>query len=265
MFQRTLVSEKKRIAQLELNLSVVECLSTLSPQCRQEELEDIVYFVLDLYQFHGIHIPLSEIDVDQIAVELRTVLEECAVKKFASIEDAHLFLILDKNVQEIPWESIPCLRSRSISRIPSLSFLLDRIELAKVQRQLKEIPTCGTAPGKALVDPRCAYFILNPSGDLEKSQARFEPWLKGMSDSCIGWKGVVGRKPSELEFIDALKKKDLVMYFLPSFQIHVFEVAYVLFSTDTLATVGQSNIYAPIKSSIFLAVPQRCCGAVRLV
>ncbi|GJJ15000.1 hypothetical protein Clacol_009271 [Clathrus columnatus] len=212
VFQRVLVSEKKRIARLKFNPTLVECFLTLPSQCRQEELEDIIYFILDLYQFHGIHIPLSEIDIDELAVQFRSILEECTVRKFAPVEDAHLFLVLDKNVQGIPWESIPFLRGRSVSRIPSLSFLLDRVEFAKVQRQLKNIPVSEKMTGKAVVNPKNVYFILNPSGDLERSQARFEPWLKEMSDRSIGWKGTIGRNPSELEFTDALKQKDLVIY-----------------------------------------------------
>lgn len=214
VFQRTLVTEKKRIGQFKLDRSLVECFATLSPQCRQEELEDIIYFVLDLYQFHGISVPVSEIDIDELAVQLRTVLEEYAARKFARIEDEHLFLILDKNVQGIPWESMPYLRGRSISRIPSLSFLIDRIEFAQIQDQLRntDTPDRTFTNGRAAVNPKNTFFILNPSGDLEKSQARFEPWLQEMSDPSIGWKGIVKRKPSELEFTDALQKKDLVIY-----------------------------------------------------
>lgn len=228
MFQRALVTEKKRVTQLRLDLSLVECFATLSPQCRQEELEDIIYFVLDLYQFYGISVPVSEIDIDEVAVQLRTVLEEYAARKFAPIDDEHIFLILDKNVQGIPWESMPHLRGRSISRIPSLSFLLDRIEFAKIQRQPRDTPDRTFTYGRAAVNPKNTYFILNPSGDLEKSQARFEPWLQEMTDPSVGWKGIVKRKPSELEFVDALQKKDLVMYDLPA-KTHYELFFYVFF------------------------------------
>ena len=55
-------------------------------------------------------------DIDCGAVELRAALEEeHAVKensRISPVKDAHLFLILDKNVQGIPWESILILRGK---------------------------------------------------------------------------------------------------------------------------------------------------------
>ncbi|KAG9309980.1 peptidase family C50-domain-containing protein [Chiua virens] len=107
--------------------------------CRDEELEDLVYFILDLYQFHGVPIAISEVDMDQITVDLRTVLEEHMTArkkaKVMPVEDSHTFLVLDRNLQGIPWESLPVLRGQSVSRIPSLEFLLDRLCLGEMQRQ----------------------------------------------------------------------------------------------------------------------------------
>ena len=197
---------------MKLDDGLVECIASLSPKCRDEELEDLIYFILDLYQFHGFHVALSEIDIDQVAVELRTALEEHAAKnsRISPVKDAHLFLVLDKNVQGIPWESIPILRGKSISRIPSLSFLLDRIEFAKLQREAMGVPDMdGLPPNRAIVNPKKTYYVLNPSGDLTKSEDRFSSWVKEMD--FVGWQGVVRRVPSEHELLEALNNKDLVM------------------------------------------------------
>lgn len=195
--------------------TLLECFASLSPKCRDEELEDLVYFVLDLYQFHGVHVVLSEIDMDQVTVELRTALEEHASKgrnRVTPVADNHLFLVLDKNVQGIPWESIPILRGRSVSRIPSLSFLVDRIQFAKLQREAAGSLIGNDSPvDRAVVNPRSTYYVLNPSGDLTKSEIRFGAWTKEMAAPAVGWQGVVGRVPSEQELLDALAKKDLVM------------------------------------------------------
>lgn len=175
----------------------------------------MIYFILDLYQFHGIPVALAEVDVDQLVVELRLVLGDHQGKtrdKTTEEPDSHIFLVLDKNVQGIPWESIPSLRGKSVSRIPNMDFLIDRLDLANFE-QLK---SSTTNDGKDLrlfkptvIDPRKTFFILNPSGDLKGTEGRFAHWLGSMRD--VGWEGVIGHVPSEQQFINALSNNDLVM------------------------------------------------------
>jgi separase len=217
VFKRSLHSqERKQKTKIRLDDNLLECFSTLSPKCRDEELEDLVYFILDLYQFHGVPVAISEVDVDQVVVDLRTALEEHAVKargKVAPGEDSHMFLVLDKNVQGIPWESIPILRGQSVSRIPSMDFLVDRLEFVKWQKGASGRGSEGdreenTMIDRAVVNPRSTYYVLNPSGDLKGTEGRFS-WLKEMNS--FGWEGTIGRPPSEQQFLDALSRKDLVM------------------------------------------------------
>ena len=59
--------ERKTQFGLKLDDAIIDCFSTLSPQCRDEEFEDLVYFVLDLYQLHGIPVALSEVDIDRVS------------------------------------------------------------------------------------------------------------------------------------------------------------------------------------------------------
>lgn len=204
-----------------LDDSLIECFSTLSPDCRDEELEDLVYFILDLYQFHGVPVAIAELDIDQVVVDLRSVMQEHA-EKLKSVghgrtgafgynervhHDEHLFLVLDKNVQGLPWENIPILRGRSVSRIPSISFLLDRVQFARLRQS--ELGSSSNTVDRAVCDPTNAYYIINPSGDLERTEERFKPWLKKMEKA--GWQGISGRAPSELQVLNALRTKDLVV------------------------------------------------------
>lgn len=115
----------------------------------------------------------------------------------------HLFLALDKNVSGFPWESIPILRGRPISRIPSLPFLLDQVSMG---RHLAP----SDPAGNRVVDARKVFYILTPSNDLARTQAHFEPWVSQMVAKA-GWRGIVGRPPTELEMIAALKENDLVL------------------------------------------------------
>ena len=43
----------------------------------------------------------------------------------------HVVLILDKDLQCLPWESIPTLRKHSVSRMPSIDALMWQLRLAK--------------------------------------------------------------------------------------------------------------------------------------
>ncbi len=212
VFQGSLVfQDKKPKNRIGLDDGLLECFSTLSPSCRDEELEDLVYFILDLYQFHGIPVAISEVDMDQVVVELRNALEEHAQRvkgRTSEHDDSHTFLVLDKNIQGIPWESLPVLRGKSVSRIPSMDFLLDRLEFSHWRKWEDGRPQEGLV-NQAAVDPRKTYFVLNPSGDLKGTEGRFADWLKGMKRA--GWDGVVGHAPSEQQFIDALTNRDLVM------------------------------------------------------
>ncbi|CDO76677.1 hypothetical protein BN946_scf184305.g9 [Trametes cinnabarina] len=215
VFKGSLVfQEKKPKSRIGLDDGLLECFSTLPPNCRDEELEDLVYFILDLYQFHGIPVAISEVDMDQVVVELRNALEEHAARVKGrvtdEVDDSHIFLVLDKNVQGIPWESLPVLRGRSVSRIPSIDFLLDRVEFSHWRKWEDGRPQEGLVD-RASVDPRRTYFVLNPSGDLKGTEGRFADWLQDMKG--VGWDGVVGRAPSEQQFVDALTNRDLMIYF----------------------------------------------------
>jgi separase len=224
------VSQTPSASHVMLNDAMIECFSTLSPKSRDEELEDMVYFILDLYQFHGVPVAIAEVDIDQVVIDLRAVLEEHSnmkrakekkvstrvdVAKGSSIElstpprsdDEHFFLVLDKNVQGLPWESMPILRGRSVSRIPGVDFLHDRVAFAKLKREARG--QVHKSEDGAAVDASSGYYVLNPSGDLGRTEERFREWSKDMRK--MGWDGVIGRPMSELEFVDALRTRDLVV------------------------------------------------------
>ncbi|KAI9438648.1 peptidase family C50-domain-containing protein [Lactarius indigo] len=203
----------KQSTRMHLDDSLLECFSRLSPKCKDEELEDLVYFILDLYQFHGVQVAIAEVDVDHVVVDLRTALEEHAarVRSRASLqEDEHVFLVLNRSLQEIPWESLPILRGRSISRIPNIDFLVDRLEFSR-RRNQSTGQDSGQYGGHTRLDLSSTYYILNPSGDLESTERRFSPWLRSMQG--VGWDGIIGRTPSEQEFTHALAKNELLIYF----------------------------------------------------
>jgi separase len=119
--------------------------------------------------------------------------------------EEHIFLVLDRHVQEIPWESIPILRGRAISRIPSARFLVDRLVTEEA------LPTSedGTERRK-LIHANNTSFILNAAGDLKQTQERFGGWLNDMTRTR-GWKGITDRHPTELELGAMLERSELML------------------------------------------------------
>jgi separase len=101
----------------------------------------------------------------------------------------HLVIIPDKNCQHIPWETIPILLGKPVSRLPSFEFL----------------ETLLGVPEK--VSLKKSFVLLNPLQDLAKTQAKFENIIDDK------WTSVVGRIPSKEEFLVNLEKSELFMYF----------------------------------------------------
>ncbi len=59
--------------------------------------------------------------------------------------------------------------------------------------------------GEVTVNQDSAFYVLNPGGDLLKTQSVFATWFNTQE----GWEGVVGRPPTDTEYTSALQSKDL--------------------------------------------------------
>uniref|UniRef100_A0A674IX45 separase n=1 Tax=Terrapene triunguis TaxID=2587831 RepID=A0A674IX45_9SAUR len=131
----------------------------------------------------------------------RAFLQE-AVDKWRSHSgqtSGHLVLVLDKHLQKLPWENIPCLRTLPVTRLPSLRFLLS-YNLAQRYRR-GSILTCG-------VNPSSAFYVLNPHDNLPGTEERFRAWF----ESEPSWMGVTGEVPSQEQMQSALTQRDLYVY-----------------------------------------------------
>ena len=133
-----------------------------------KEIEDILYYLMDIYQYSGAAALYDEVNVDTLTEEIKDLIESFYddLENFHADTsqyrtEKHLVLILDKYAQQIPWESIPILSGKSVSRLPSAQFLAERL-------------TKSFSAGREDV-----YYVLNPSKDLDKTQERFQPELLG--------------------------------------------------------------------------------------
>ncbi|OAX82741.1 hypothetical protein ACJ72_02910 [Emergomyces africanus] len=167
---------------------------------------DLLYFVVDILQFHGERNAYDEIDFDVMAIETLDAIrnyKETENRQQASTQPGHTILILDKELHSFPWESLDCLRGSSVSRMPSLHHLKETLLKLQANNDL------GERFDGFHIDGKLGSYILNPGGDLKSTQATFEHSLLNLD----GWSGITNREPSEDEFKQFLESKDLLLYF----------------------------------------------------
>jgi separase len=170
-----------------------------------EPLTDLLYFVVDVLQFHGELNAYAEIDFDSIVVDMHDALRgyhAAARSSSHATEGKHTILILDKALHAFPWESLPCMDGLAVSRLPSLGCLRERIIAQKMDKD-------ENSPQGCYINKESGSYILNPGGDLKDTQEIFKMDMQNLD----AWDGIVSREPSEDEFKQALASKDLLLYF----------------------------------------------------
>lgn len=171
-----------------------------------DALQDLLYFVVDILQFNGERNAYDEIDFDAMVVETLDAMRAYHIaSNNASPAKTHTILILDKKIHMFPWESLPCLENMSISRLPSLAALRERLLAARSSHRASD-----ARPGHYIPAGTEGTSILNPSGDLSHTVKTVQPRLEAMQGK---WTHIANRAPTEQEFEDSLKEKDLVLYF----------------------------------------------------
>ncbi|OAA65723.1 separin [Niveomyces insectorum RCEF 264] len=195
-----------------------------------DALDDLLYFVVDILQFHGERNAYDEIDFDSMVVETfdalsvyhtsvreRNARESSAAAASASSNHRHTVLVLDKALHVFPWEALPCMQGQAVSRVPSLACLRHLLLAQQQQASLDtdELSTpseCNNRPNGYRASATSGAYMLNPSGDLSTTQATFDgpltSHLRGPS-----WTRIVGRPPTEDEFEAVLTDKDVLLYF----------------------------------------------------
>ncbi|PIA18320.1 hypothetical protein COEREDRAFT_39429 [Coemansia reversa NRRL 1564] len=176
---------------------------------------DICSLLWDIYFYQGAAPPSDEEILNAFADCLGSAVQEFAENDSIAGADSksgrpHLILVLDKHAQQIPWECMPCIRDYPVSRVPSISFLQERILAMKTapMRDTSGSSSNDNVPG-VHVSGKQAFFVLNPEGDLHRTQANFEAYLR----SAATWNGVVGRRPMNNECEHGLASSDIFLYF----------------------------------------------------
>lgn len=253
--------KKKKANRVEIDPRILGLFVALGDPDQEMDLQlhDLIYFVIDILQYHGEGNAFDELDLDAMTVELLDALkfyhEDTAPA--APPPDSHIILILDKTVQAIPWESIPCLRPHPVSRLPSLLALHDRI--------LAMHPTTPpAAPPGHYISPASGGYILNPACDLKNTQTIFHPYLSTLPST---WSAISQRIPTESEFAAMLAEKDILLYFghgsgsqyIPAKTIRRLERCAVSClmgcSSGALKDAGEFEPYGPVGNYLIAGAP----------
>ncbi|PQK09047.1 hypothetical protein BB8028_0001g11180 [Beauveria bassiana] len=185
---------------------------TNDPGCDFDEaLNDLLYFIVDILQFHGERNAYDEIDFDAMVVEVYDALKGYygALEGAGAREDgAHTILVLDKALHVFPWESLPCMEGLAVSRVPSLACLRQLITESNMPPKDKAA-SWDSLPGH-YVSSTAGTYMLNPSSDLKSTQSFFQ---KPFTATLDGWTSIVNRAPHEDEFERALSTSDVFLYF----------------------------------------------------
>ncbi|XAR49404.1 Separase [Bertholletia excelsa] len=114
-----------------------------------------------------------------------------------------IILVLDFDIQMLPWENLPVLRKQEVYRMPSIGSIFAILEKCCTKEHIGKVPVSFP-----LIDPLDAFYLLNPGGDLSRTQVEFEEWFRDQN-----LKGKSGCPPSIEELAVALRSHDLFIYF----------------------------------------------------
>lgn len=230
-----------------------------------EMLNDLLYFVVDILQFHGERNAYDEIDFDTMTVDTLDALHSYHVDaKNIEAENTrnHTILVLDKVLHTFPWESLPCLQGLAVSRVPSLACLRRLILEQRSSTQETDSPT----PKGHHVSADNGTYMLNPSGDLKTTQSIFEAPLS--SSLSTSWNRIQNKPPTEAEFEKSLASDDILLYmghgggaqYIRNRQIRRLDKcrATALLmgcSSASLADVGDFEVYGLVWSYMLAGCP----------
>lgn len=124
---------------------------------------------------------------------------------------AHTFHWLQV-IQQLPWESMIVLESTPLTRIPSLHMLRTLALKHGYEKRSVTAPTIDlkmNSTSRAIqVNPKLAYYILNPGQDLPGVQERMQPILERIWGKKSG---VIGTIPVVEDIKQSLMARDVFL------------------------------------------------------
>ncbi|KAG8627325.1 hypothetical protein KVT40_004808 [Elsinoe batatas] len=173
-----------------------------------DDVMDILFFVVDTLRWNGEANAHDEVDFDAMTIEtidaLQSYHEAAGTTDSKDTSDKHLILRLDKRLHLFPWESLPCLQNKSITRVASLVQLKDRVLTMRHVSSL-DLDRYHVARKKGTA-------LLNPSSDLFRTEATLSPQLTLLKEQH-DWSVHTQHKPSQPDFVSFLEQSNTLLYF----------------------------------------------------
>ena len=155
-----------------------------------------VPFLSDKQLVQGLRKNLPHLEEEEVKRILKT-----ARVSLAGLSESRrhpVVLILDSEVQVLPWESLPSLRTcrQAVSRVPSLPFLYS-LWSAHSHND-------GSVVASGLAQDN-VYYVLNPDKSLKNTEEKIKSVLS--QETYSAWEGVVGEIPEKQQLTRALQEK----------------------------------------------------------
>lgn len=158
----------------------------------KEKVQDLLKFLLDSVDSESSGMNTLIADAAQ---ELKRDIQNIKKQQKKDSEKSHIVLIPGGKCTDIPWESIPSLRNKSVTRMPTV------LQLRQYLSKYKHLLDNGINTDKG-------YYVINPGGDLKRTEENLSPKF-----NCLnGWSGVIGIPPTETELMKAFDEANLYMY-----------------------------------------------------
>lgn len=124
-------------------------------------------------------------------------------------------LVLDEELQAMPWEALPCLRGRAVTRVPAVPFVFSALA-ARWERDVDSESTMaeadgGWVPSRDGVRLQHGFYVLDPEANLCHTRNHLGPVFEGLKER-LGWSGVTGEAPTEETMVKALQEVDIFSY-----------------------------------------------------
>lgn len=144
-------------------------------------------------------------------------------------------LVLDEQLQAIPWEGLPSLRGHAVTRVPAVPFVFAALETrwdggdasgtgveasggkgrGKGKGKSKPAPARNFErpwiPSQGGVRPDRGYYVLDPEANLPHTRKQLGPVFQGLGRR-LGWSGVQGETPTEDAMAQTLEEVDIFAY-----------------------------------------------------
>ena len=155
-------------------------------------LDDLVYFLIDSLSLHGEVNSFDDIPANFIESIQKLIDKYHNIRQ--PLKNEHVVLIPGAKCSFFPWESMNSLRNKSVSRVPSVSMLLDMLKQRKADMKVNNKSN--------------TYYLINPGGDLLRTEQRFrEQFIREER-----WAGLIGREPQDDQLLLNLMRLELFVY-----------------------------------------------------